>query len=190
MKNIGEKVLGWFVVTEDDERDEKEAPASSKQPVAIATKAEPAPPPVVAPGTPHDGRAFAEVYRAAGLPDADRVRVAKVLDLLAALPDGAAPDVKRAIVVASLEAFGIAIDGVVSAASAADAALDGYALDGRRRTEQVLAEAQARVDELNAKIAEARRLMDVQVKAQEELAKSVAREKARLRSIAAFFGKS
>lgn len=187
MKNIGEKVLGWFVVAEEDPAED--APASSKQPVAAA-KAEPAPPPVVAPGSAHDARAFAEVYRAAGLPDADRLRVAKVLDLLAALPDGAAPDVKRAIVVASLEAFGIAIDGVVSAASAADAALDAYALDGRRRTEQVLAEAQARVDDLNAKIAETRRLMDVQLKAQEELAKSVAREKARLRSVAAFFGKS
>lgn len=190
MKNIGEKVLGWFVVQEDDEDSAATAePATPTTEVKVKAKAEVAPP-VVAPGTPHDGRAFAEVYRAAGLADGDRVRVTKVLDLLASLPDGAAPEVKRAIVVASLEAFGVPVGEVVSAATAADAALDGYALDGRRRTEQVLAEAQARVDDLNAKIADTRRLMDLQVKAQEELAKSVAREKARLRSVAAFFGKS
>jgi hypothetical protein len=182
MKNIGEKVLGWFVVAEDEAPAPGAAAPPGPRPTPVAA------PPVVAPGNDHDAKAFAEVYRAAGLADADRLRVAKVLDLLAALPDAAAPEVKRAIVVASLEAFGVSIDGVVAAAGAADGALDSYALDGRRRTEQVLAEAQARVADLEAKIAEAKRLVDLQLRAQEELAKSVARERARIRAIGAFFG--
>jgi hypothetical protein len=69
--------------------------------------------------------------------------------------------VKRAIVVASLEAFGISVDGIVDAAAATEAELDA----------------------LDARVAEARRQ-------QEELAKSVAREKGRVRVIASFFGKT
>ena len=45
----------------------------------------------------------------ADLPEADRLRVAKVLDLLAALPEGAPLEVKRAIVVASLEGASISV---------------------------------------------------------------------------------
>ncbi len=146
MKNIGEKVLGWFVVAEDDASaedasDRIEEPSPAEAPVA---------------------RAKAHAVRPA------EGSLAKFLDLLDALPDAATPEVKRAIVVASLEAFGISVDGVVAAAAEADAALDAQ----------------------SAEIAETKRQLEAQARAQEERAKSVAREKARLRRVAAFFAKS
>src|SRR5687767_8025869 len=132
-KGIGEKVLGWFIVAEDDEatersqedprvEDERSGEPEVKDPstpvgnsvegssrTAMATTpgtARGSRPPVVVPGHVHDARAFAEVYRAAGLPKDDHERLAKVLDLLASLPNEAAPDVKRSIVGAALHAFG------------------------------------------------------------------------------------
>src|SRR5262245_38850340 len=109
MKGIGEKVLGLFVVTEE------EAPAA--KPV-VAKK--PAPPPVIVPpGEPHDATAFAQVYRAGGVAEEDRERLAKVVSLVESLPSEAPFEVKRTIVSASLAAFGVPIDGVLATGNGA-----------------------------------------------------------------------
>lgn len=195
-KGFGEKLLGLFIEEEVDskrapepeatERETSRPPAREVAPLKGASHA-PAPPPVVAPGVAHDKGAFAAVYKRAGLPDADRERLAKVIGLVESLPSEASPEVKRAIVGASLEAFGVPIEGVVHTSNGAIAALDAYVIEGQRRTQEVLGEAETRIARLEAEIAEVRRLMGMQAEAQQELVRSTAVERARVRVALDFF---
>lgn len=187
-QGIGDKVLGWFIVREDDvaTRGDDEIGAAQLD----APNSAPVAPPIVTPGATHDAKAFVEVYRAAGIADEDRERLAKVLGLLAALPPEASAQVQRQIVGASLEAFGVQVARVVQNGTAALAALDGYAAAGERRTTDVLAQAEGRIAKLTAEIAEVTRLIELQRRAQEELVDAIRREKARVESAMNFFGAS
>lgn len=195
-KGFGEKLLGLFIEEEVDsnatpepeetERETSRPPARAAAPVKGSSHA-PAPPPVVAPGAAHDKNAFAAVYKRAGVPDADRERLAKVIGLVESLPSEASPEVKRAIVGASLEAFGVPIEGVVHTSNGAIAALDAYVIEGQKRTQEVLGEAETRIARLEAEIAEVRRLMGMQAEAQQELVRSTAVERARVRVALDFF---
>jgi len=194
-KGIGEKLLGLFIEEDVDSTakpevhdDERASAPPAAAPAAAKTVARaPVAPPVVTPGTPHDKNAFAAVYKRAGVPDADRERLTKVIGLVESLPSEASPEVKRAIVGASLEAFGVPIEGVVHTSNGAIAALDGYVVEGQRRTQEVRAEAEARIARLEAEIAEVRRLMGMQEDAQNELVRSTAIERARVRVALDFF---
>ncbi len=168
MKGIGEKVLGMFIVTED------EAPN-------VAPKPRPARAPVP------EGAGFGAVYRAAGLPDEDCERLAKVVALVESLPQNAPFEVKRQIVGASLAAFGVAIDGVLAAGNGAVAALDAHVEDRKRCTDERVAEAEARIAKLAAEIDEARRAIDATLAKHADLARAAAAEKARVRGAVEFF---
>src|SRR5664279_4607704 len=101
-KGWGSTVLGWFVVQEGG------APGSA-QPNGAPPPAAPEPPafvkePPAAPGGRVD---FPKVYEAAGLDSEEQGRVAKAAELLAALPAGTEPAIKKQIVEASLKAFGV-----------------------------------------------------------------------------------
>jgi hypothetical protein len=206
-KGLGDKVLGWFVVQEDDANANANADANAdadadataeedanesrtRAPaIARAPARAPAPSfaPVVVPGQIHDARAFGAVYRAAGVDDGERERLTKVLSLVESLPDEASIDVKRSIVAASLEAFGVSIDGILVTGEGALSALDGHVVSGQNRTKEVLAQGESRIAKLSAEIDEVRRLMDVQRKAEQELTRAVATEKARVRVVLDFF---
>jgi hypothetical protein len=195
-KTIGDKVLGWFIVRDEAETAAEappsEGPLASVTPPAraAASAVTPAVTPAVAPGQPHDARAFAAVYRSAGVAEDGRERLGKVLALLESLPHEASTDVKRAIVGASLEAFGVSIEGILSTGEGALGALDAYVASGQVRTKEVLADAEARIAKLTSEIAEVRHLMDVQLAAQQELSRSVLTEKARVGAVLDFFGAS
>ncbi len=202
-KGIGEKLLGLFIEEEKDpseaprteepaEREEvQEAPKkTTPPPVRAKAPSTPVATPVVSPGSHHDDASFAMVYRRAGLPDSDRDRLAKVIGLVESLPSEATPEVKRAIVGASLSAFGVPIDGVVGTGNAAVAALDAYVIEGQRRTQEVLEDAESRIAKLTAEIQEVRRLMTMQVESQQELARATATERARVRVAIDFFDAS
>lgn len=186
-KGIGDKVLGWFIVGEDADAEPKEQ-ADPKDAEARARADKVVTPPVVAPGASHDAAAFASVYRAAGVADAERERLARVARLLESLPAEASVEVKRAIVAASLEAFGVPIDRILVTGEGALAALDGYVACGQQRTHDVLEQAEARITRLTNEIAEVRRLMEVQVAAQQELVRATGTERARIRMTLDFFG--
>ena len=208
-KGLGDKVLGWFIVQEgegdahahahahadadakaeaqakadagaDEESERSARPARGRSAARVVS-------PVVVPGDTHDARAFASVYRAAGVSDEERDRLSKVLALLDSLPAEASVDVKRAIVAASLEAFGVSIDRILVSGEGALGALDGYVVSGQNRTRDVLGQAEARIAKLESEIQEVRRLMDVQVAAQQELARATTIEKARVRVVLDFF---
>ena len=189
-KGIGDKVLSWFVVTEDEGGGApapEEAVADSAEVVVPAPARASVAPPVVRPGQPFDPRAFGEVYSRAGMAAEARERLQRVSDLVASLPAEATLEVKRTIVSASLHAFGVPVAQVVSACDAALGALEAHTAEGRVRTEQVLAEAQARIDRLNAEIAEVKRLVDVQLRAQDELARGCGAERSRVLATRDFF---
>jgi hypothetical protein len=206
-KGIGDKVLGWFVVQEDDANadanadanDDADANADADANVEDDAHRAPAPAPArapsfgrasapaVVPGQTHDARAFGAVYRAAGVDDGERERLTKVLALVESLPDEASADVKRSIVAASLEAFGVSIDGILVTGGDALSALDGYVVSGQSRTREVLAQGESRIAKLTAEIDDVRRLMDVQHAAQQELTRAVTTEKARVRVVLDFF---
>jgi hypothetical protein len=193
-KGIGDKVLGWFVVQEDaeptadaDADADTEALAQEPAPRRVPARVPASAPVVAAPGSVHDARAFGAVYRAAGVADEERDRLTKVLSLLESLPEEASIDVKRAIVGASLEAFGVSIDRILVSGEGALSALDGYVVDGQSRTREVLTQAESRIAKLTSEIEEVRRLMDVQVAAQQELSRAATTEKARVRTVLDFF---
>ena len=123
------------------------------------------------------------------MPTEARERLRRVAEIVAALPAEATLEVKRTIVTASLQAFGVPVTQVVEACDAALGALEAHAAEGRVRTEQLLDEAQARIDRLNAEIAEVRRLMDLQVRAQDELARACGAERSRVLATRDFFAR-
>jgi hypothetical protein len=161
MKAFGEKLLGIFI---EEETDAPAAPAAPPAP----KKTEPRPAPPSGSGT-------------------DRDRLAKVMRLLESLPPNAAPDMKRAIVAASLEAFGISIDGIVGAARGALDGLDAQVAEGHAKSDAVRSEAERQIARLAAEIDEIRKRVAETANAQQELARRAASERARVHVVIDFF---
>jgi prephenate dehydratase len=143
-------------------------------------------PPVIAGATP-DAAVFAKVYRAADISEAEQERVEKTLNLLQSLPAETPREVKKQIVEASLKAFGIPVDQIIQAGAQEIQALDAYIKHGEQHTQEVLADASARVAKLEAEIGEVRRLMDLQVQTQLGLTRATTNEKLRVQAVLEFF---
>ena len=215
-KGLGETVLGWFVVREGDDEEKsaaeevaekldkkpaaKAAPPAAGKPVAgkaapPAAPAKPAPPPVrlkdapqVAAGSTPDAKVFAQVYRSAGMSDAEQERVEKALGLIQTLPSETPREVKKQIVEASMKAFGIPVDEIIEAGVQEIQALDAFIKHGEQHTQSVLSDARARVQKLEAEINEIRRLMELQVNTQQSLTRASNEQKLRIQSVLEFFG--
>jgi hypothetical protein len=196
-KGIGEKVLGWFIVEEDDEatsKPEAGAPVIDDAPAAPEVGVAPVAARVHARG---DAKLLdapraapeSDVLRAAGVPDADRERLRRVLTLIASLPAEATLDVKRAIVAASLEAFGVRIDDIVMSGEGAIAALDRTIETTRARSEQTVAQATSRIEHLTREIEALRSAIDAEKVGTSNLVASVESEKSRMREAIAFFAR-
>lgn len=175
MKGIGEKVLGLFIVQEEDEAKTEHADTPPPPPPAPRARAvaSPAPSP--------------KLPLATAAPNEDKDRLTKVIALVESLPAEAPVDVKRQIVAASLEAFGVRIDRVVAAGDATCVALDAQVDEDRKKTEDILADAETRITKLRSEIAEIERLMQVQTSAHADLTERARREKARVRAALDFF---
>ncbi|MFT3765976.1 MAG: hypothetical protein QM820_10730 [Minicystis sp.] len=224
-KSLGETVLGWFVVREEDEEQKADEadeideappkkaappaagkptpaaapkaapPAAGKAPAAAAKPPPPPPvklkegvvPPVVAGSTP-DAKVFAQVYRAADISDTEQERVEKAVALLQSLPQETPREVKKQIVEASMKAFGIPVDEIIEAGVQEIQALDAFIRHGEQHTQDVLGDAAARVQKLEAEIAEVRRLMELQVNTQQSLARASNEQKLRVQAVLEFFG--
>lgn len=199
-KNLGETVLGWFVVREDD--DEAEASPEELVDKYANNKAAPPPPapnappsvkldasvPLVAAGRQVDAGLLEKVYHAAKISPEEQERVAKAQALLTSLPIETPHDVKKQIVEASLKAFGVPVEQIVEAAVEQIQALEAYIQHGARHTQSVLTDAQARVERLQAEILEIKKLMELQVSTQQGLTKSCNDEKIKVQRVLEFFG--
>lgn len=165
--SIGEKVLGWFVVPEE------EAPAAPAPAAPAPAAKTPAPKP-------------APVAHAA-IPDDARATLGRVLTLLASLPHEAPDDMKRAVVKASLDAFGVKIEGVVAAGTAAMDALEAHSETAKQRHEKAIVAATEHIAKLETEIASARQLIANERARHVEEERAIESEKAGLRGALDFF---
>ncbi len=202
-KGLGETVLGWFVVREDDEDEdtpEKIIAKYGKKQVAAAPPrpdlAAPAPPsmklqgevPVMPAGAAPDPRVFVQVFKAAQITDEAQQRVEKALSLLQSLPTETPKDVRKQIVEASLKAFNIPLDQIIETAAEEIQALEAYIQHGERHTESVLSDANQQIGRLEAQIGEIKKLMELQARSQRGLIKASNDQKLRVQAVLEFFG--
>lgn len=194
-KGFGSTVLGWFVVHEGD--DDKGAPAKDASADDLIAKyagdaPASAPPEVKLQGElpkAAGGKVdFAGVFRAAGIGDDEQGRIDKARNLLGTLPKETPREVKKQIVEASLKAFGYPIDKIIETGAAEIQSLEVYIQEGKRQTQQLLAESTKRLEELNAEIARVKQVMDEQVSGQYALERSCNDAKLQVQEVLEFFG--
>lgn len=215
-KSLGETVLGWFVVREEEEGDapaeaaeetNEEAPPEASpeeviQKYAAQKKAPPPPPdesappslrlpgavPPVSAGATPDAKVFAKVYEAAQISAEEQASVEKTLTLLESLPKDTPKEVRRQIVEASLRAFNIPVDEIIEASAQEIQALEAYIQQGERHTQSLLADAGAQIEKLSQRILEVKKLMELQIRTQQGVVRSSNDQKLRIQSVLEFFG--
>jgi hypothetical protein len=190
-KSIGKKVLGWFVVNEDE--------ASAPEPSAddliakYANESAPPPPPEVQltgelPKAQGGNVDFAAVFRAAGVDDEEQGRIEKARTLLGTLPAGTPKEVQKQIVEASLKAFGYPTDAIIEAGAQEIQALEVYIQAGQRDTQALLQQSTERMKALETEIAHVKKVMEEAVSAQSALTTACNNEKLRVQGVLEFFG--
>jgi hypothetical protein len=214
-KKLGSTVLGWFVTKEDadgnpvhepdpepelePEPEPERAPPPRRRaamPIPAPLPPDHAPPsirrpmevPVVTAGTAPSEATYTQVYRAAQITQEDQERFEKAKSLLETLPAETPKEVKRQIVEASLKAFTIPVEQIIETGVEQIQALESYIQHGARHTQDVLTEAQARIEKLQSDVVEIRKLMELQVKTQNDLARACNTEKLKAQSVLEFFG--
>lgn len=211
-KNLGNTVLGWFVVREGEDEEneaneEAEAEAEPEPPpqkLAPQIRRRPPPPPPaadappsvrltgnlpqVAAGAPTDPRVFVQVFQAAKITEEAQGRVDRALALLQSLPTDTPKDTKKQIVEASLKAFGIPIDAIIETAAEEIQALEAFIQHGERHTQSVLVDANTQIEKLAAQMGEIKKLMELQIKTQQGLVRASNEQKLRVQTVLEFFG--
>jgi hypothetical protein len=173
-----DKVVGWFVVREEDAAVPSPTAPEPKRPVTR----------IAAAGVHgHTETAFAEMYARAGIDATDQERVTRALVLLRELPPEAPIEVRRAIVAASMKAFDVPLDALRSTATAQLRALEAYAKTGAEHSAEIVSDAHERIARLEAQIAEIRGLIELQKQTHDELLRATETEQARIRALEDFF---
>lgn len=187
-KGWGATVLGWFVVSDDEEGVAAERADAGGDPSGepagempqVFVKAPPA-----ALGGQVD---FKAVFEAAGIDDEQTGRVARAQELLASLPGETPAAVRKQIVEASLTAFGVSIDKIIEGGVAEIQALEGYIRTGAADTQTLLAESAARIKKFEDEILRIRTVMDQRVQEQQAVTKACNERKLGIQQILEFFG--
>lgn len=189
-KSWTQTVAGWFVVQEGAEDGTTESAASDgleanppapTAPLPVEPKTEP-------PAATGGAVDFDAVFAAFGIENEARERVTKAADLLRNLPAGADPTVKKQIVEASLQAFGVPIDSIIESAVELLQALEAYQRRQGDRLAASSAEAQARITALDEEIQTIRRSMQQRVEEQQTVVKTCNGRKLEIQAVLEFFG--
>jgi hypothetical protein len=187
-KNWGHTVLGWFV--ESDEPADRPDAATGQPDGGDAGTPPPAdrvfvtdPPAATGGHVDFDG-----VFDAAGIGAEERQRVGKTMDLLRALPADSPAPVKKQIVEASLNAFGVPIDQIIGSCVSEIQALDGYIRAGAADTQQVQVEGEQRIKGLEEQIRQIRGVMEQRVQEQQASVKACNDRKLGIQQVLEFFG--
>ena len=142
---------------------------------------------VPAPG--NDGAVdFAAVYRKAGISDEEADRVKRALTLLEQLPAETPQPVKKQIVEASLNSFGVPIESIIESAVAEIEALHGCIEAGQNATKSLLEESEQRIAALERQIADVRQVMDARATEQRALTEQARTQGLKVQQILEFFG--
>lgn len=166
------------------------SPAQSPVAPATTSAAKPAGSPSPEPATPVPQVEIdvAAVLRKAGLSPEDQDRVEKTMNLLHTLPGDTPVALKRQIVGASLQAFGISVDQIVESALLHQGAFLRHQEEGEKQTQAQLQDGSRRLAELEKEIARLKLQMSEQRAQQQGLLFAVSRQRARLQGILEFFG--
>jgi len=189
-KGFGETVLGWFVVRDGEEPKQEESAEDLIKKYADQD-APAATPEVQLQGAPRaqGGQVdFAAVYRAAGIADAEQERIDKARGLLGTLPQETPKDVRKQIVEASLKAFGYPVEKIIEIGAQEIQALEVYIREGQKDTQLLLQQSQKRLEELNAEIANVKKIMEDQVAGQYALTHACNEQKLKVQEVLEFFG--
>ena len=158
--------------------------ASVPSPSASAAAAAPVP----AEPIPEVKGDFVGVLRKAGLTDEEQGRVDKTLSLLSSLPAETPLEIKRQIVGASLQAFGIQIEQIIESAALQIRALDRHGQDGQKQTQAFLEQGTRRIAELEKELSRIRSSMQEQQSLQKGLELTCNQKKRRVQDVLDFFG--
>ncbi|MGE5199877.1 MAG: hypothetical protein ACM3H9_09575 [Rhodospirillaceae bacterium] len=183
-KGWGATVLGWFVVSDEEEgRSAENGDGGTEAPGELPQVFVKDPPAAVG------GQVnFDAVFEAAGI-DAEEIgRVSRAQDLLASLPGETPAPVKKQIVEASLTAFGVPIDKIIEGGVAEIRALEGYIRTGAADTQALLAESATRIKKFEDEIQRIRTVMDARVQEQQAVTKACNERKLGIQQILEFFG--
>src|SRR5581483_9392568 len=172
------------------------ADPSAVAPGADASAAAPAdaPPPVPgvtlqhAPAAPGGNVDFPAVSAAASIDDEEQQRLEKAASLLRSLPAATEPAVKKQIVEASLQAYGVPIDKSIEAGVQEIQALEAYIRSGGADTQKLLAESQQRIAEFEAEIQRIKQVMDQRVQEQQAVVQACNGKKLDIQHVLEFFG--
>lgn len=187
-RNWGSTVLGWFIVRDEAVEEQEPSTAGGEAPGEVSAGPIPdvfqsAPPPSP------DGKVdFDAVFDAAGIPSAERDRVAKAGDLLGGLPSETPVAVRKQIVEASLKAFGVPIDRIIETGVQEIQALEGYIRAGASDTQTLLQESSRRIDQLEGEIRNVRTVMEQRVQEQQAVTTACNARKLDVQRVLEFFG--
>ena len=131
---------------------------------------------------------FPGVLRKAGLTDEEQGRVEKTLSLLGSLPAETPLEVKRQIVGASLQAFGIPIEQIIESAALHLRAIERHGQDGQKQTQAFLEQGTRRIAELEKELSRIRSSMQEQQSLQRGLEQTCNQKKRRVQDVLDFFG--
>jgi hypothetical protein len=193
-KGWGSTVLGWFVV-QDEAPPDTGTSAGAEQPGAAGSGGDggtslpgeaffqKAPP--MAPGGSVD---FDAVFDAAGIADDEQQRVLKALELLRSLPAETPVGVRKQIVEASLNAFGVPVDKIIEGGVAEIQALEGYIRVGAADTQKLFQESEQRIRQHEEEIRQLRTVMEQRVQEQDAVVAACNDKKLNVQQILEFFG--
>ena len=212
-KSWGNTVVGWFIVKDEGQTQNSQSEADLTADELIAkyanqtplsadgtssvdagaaetanTNQVPAnygtPPPVV------DGKVdFDAVFETGGVDADERERIAKAKSLLDSLPESTDVTVKKQIVEASLNAFGVPIEKIIEAGVAEVQALEFYIRSGATDTEKVLQDGTTRIQQYELEIQNLRKIMEDRVNEQNSVIASCNAKKLEVQKVLEFFGR-
>ena len=214
-KSWGDTVVGWFIVKDgeqphssDNEADlsadeliakyanqtplnsEGESAAIETETSATSASAQQVPAtygtPPPAPGGKVD---FEAVFETGGVDAEERERINKAKSLLDSLPEGTDVTVKKQIVEASLNAFGVPIEKIIEAGVGEIEALEFYIRSGANDTEKVLQDGASRIQQYEMEIQNLRKIMEERVKEQNSVIAACNAKKLEVQKILEFFGR-
>jgi hypothetical protein len=213
-KNWGDTVVGWFIVKDENQPPNSQSEADLTADELIAKYASQTPhtaegagagessgqaetqspnqipadygtaPPMV------DGKVdFDAVFDTGGVDAEERERIAKAKSLLDSLPESTDVTVKKQIVEASLNAFGVPIEKIIEAGVAEIQALEFYIRSGATDTEKVLQDGTARIQQYEQEIQNLRKIMEDRVREQNSVIAACNVKKLEVQKVLEFFGR-
>jgi hypothetical protein len=207
-KSWGDTVVGWFIVKDEDasQKNETETDLTTDELIAkyaaqtpltadsssaeISSAEKFVPENYEAPTAVVNGQVdFEAVFETGGVDADERERIAKAKSLLDSLPENTDIGVKKQIVEASLNAFGVPIEKIIEAGAAEIQALEFYIRSGGSDTEKLLKESSERINQYEQEINNLRKIMEERVKEQNMVKSACNDKKLEVQKILEFFGR-